>query len=289
MRKRIKIPFSVMRLTLTNKTIINNAPHIVMFVMLLPIAQQLAKLSWRIIFPVDSAAITINAAAVLPSPAAIRPDELAPFTLFGNAEKTPPPADGSADGKTLAEAPLSALKLRITGLLASSDAARSIAIVAKGNQQVSLGVGDSIPGNEAKIVAILNDRLIVNYRGRNEAIPLFDDAGAAVKSAPTPPAKEWIKQVRERPQNILNYLNISPIMVNEQLSGYRLNPGKDPTLFRQAGLQENDLAVALNGLDLRDRQQAQQALKQLPELSEITLTVERDGQRQDIYLALRDE
>ena len=243
-----------------------------MFVMLLPIAQQLAKLSWRIIFPVDSAAMTINAAAVLPSPAAIRPDELAPFTLFGNAEKTPP-AGGSADGKTLAEAPVSTLKLRITGLLASSDAARSIAIMAKGNQQVSLGVGDSTPGNEAKIVAILNDRLIVNYRGRNEAIPLFDDAGAAVQSAPTPPAKEWVKQVRERPQNILNYLNISPIMVNEQLSGYRLNPGKDPTLFRQSGLQENDLAVALNGLDLRDRQQAQQALKQLPELSEITLTV----------------
>lgn len=289
MRKRIKIPFSVMRLTLTNKTIINNTPHIVMFVILLLIAQQLAKLSWRIIFPVDPAAMAINAATVFAPPIAIRQTELAPFTLFGSAEKTPPAPGVSTDGKSLAQAPLSALKLRITGLLVSSDAARSIAIVAKGNQQVSLGVGDSTPGNEAKIVAILNDRLIVNYRGRNEAIPLFDDAAAGVKAALTPPAKEWVKQLREQPQNILNYLNISPIMVNEQLSGYRLNPGKDPTLFRQSGLHENDLAVAMNGLDLRDRQQAQQALKQLPELSEITLTVERDGQRQDIYLALRDE
>lgn len=289
MRKGIKIPLSVMRLTLTNKNIINNAPHIVMFIILLPIAQQLAQLSWRIIFPADPAAAAINATAALAPPVAIQQTELAPFTLFGIADKTPPAADVSTDGRSLAQAPISTLKLRITGLLASSDAARSIAIVAKGNQQVSLGVGDSTPGNEAKIVAILNDRLIVNYRGRNEAIPLFDDAAAGVKPTPTPPAKEWVKQLRERPQNILNYLNISPIMVNEQLSGYRLNPGKDPSLFRQSGLQENDLAVALNGLDLRDRQQAQQALKQLPELSEITLTVERDGQRQDIYLALRDE
>ena len=27
-------------------------------------------------------------------------------------------------------------------------------------------------------------------------------------------------------------------MVNDKLSGYRLNPGKDPALFRQAGLRE---------------------------------------------------
>ena len=78
-------------------------------------------------------------------------------------------------------------------------------------------------------------------------------------------------------------------MVNGKLSGYRLNPGKDPALFRQSGLRENDLAIALNGLDLRDKEQARQVLAQLPELTEITLTVERDGQKNDIYLALRDE
>lgn len=36
-------------------------------------------------------------------------------------------------------------------------------------------------------------------------------------------------------------------MVNDKLSGYRLNSGKDPALFRPAGLKENDLAIALNG------------------------------------------
>ncbi len=161
--------------------------------------------------------------------------------------------------------------------------------MAKGNQQVSLMTGDSTPGNEARIIAILRDRIIVNYRGRNEAILLADDGSMKAAVAPDTALNSPLSKIRQQPQNILNYLNISPVMVNEQLSGYRLNPGKDPTLFRESGLHENDLAVALNGLDLRDRQQAQQALKQLPELSEITLTVEREGQRQDIYLALRDE
>ncbi|WP_410955232.1 type II secretion system protein GspC [Raoultella planticola] len=282
----IKRYISVMQLTLINKKYMHYAPHIAMLVTLLLIGQQLAKLSWRMILPAYSPAIEMNDAPeispLIPAPKT----ELPVFTLFGRAEKKP---QSSAHDESLDQAPLSSLKLRITGLLASSDAARSIVIMAKGNQQVSLMTGDSTPGNEARIIAILRDRIIVNYRGRNEAILLADDGSMKAAGAPDTALNSPLSKIRQQPQNILNYLNISPVMVNEQLSGYRLNPGKDPTLFRESGLHENDLAVALNGLDLRDRQQAQQALKQLPELSEITLTVEREGQRQDIYLALRDE
>lgn len=286
MSNGIKRYISVMQLTLINKKYMHYAPHIAMLVTLLLIGQQLAKLSWRMILPAYSPAIEVNDATeispLIPAPKT----ELPVFTLFGRAEKKP---QSSAHDESLDQAPLSSLKLRITGLLASSDAARSIVIMAKGNQQVSLMTGDSTPGNEARIIAILRDRIIVNYRGRNEAILLADDGSMKAAGAPDTALNSPLSKIRQQPQNILNYLNISPVMVNEQLSGYRLNPGKDPTLFRESGLHENDLAVALNGLDLRDRQQAQQALKQLPELSEITLTVEREGQRQDIYLALRDE
>ncbi|WP_224322337.1 type II secretion system protein GspC, partial [Klebsiella michiganensis] len=238
-----------------------------------------------IILPVN---FTDNAlsSADMTAPATPSPETALPrFTLFGLAEKT----SASAHGGNLDQAPVSALKLRVTGLLASTDPSRAIAIMMKGNQQVSLGIGDSTPGGEAKIVAIFPDRLIVNYRGRNEAIPLFNDPPAAGKNSAAPPARQLAQELRAQPQNILHYLNISPVMVNDKLSGYRLNSGKDPALFRQAGLKENDLAIALNGLDLRDKEQSRQALAQLPELTEITLTVERDGQKQDIYLALRDE
>lgn len=286
MSNGIKRYISVMQLTLINKKHMHYAPHIAMLVTLLLIGQLLAKLSWRMILPAYSPAIEMNDAPEISPLIPVPKTELPVFTLFGRAEKKP---QSSAHDESLDQAPLSSLKLRITGLLASSDAARSIVIMAKGNQQVSLMTGDSTPGNEARIIAILRDRIIVNYRGRNEAILLADDGSMKAAVAPDTALNSPLSKIRQQPQNILNYLNISPVMVNEQLSGYRLNPGKDPTLFRESGLHENDLAVALNGLDLRDRQQAQQALKQLPELSEITLTVEREGQRQDIYLALRDE
>lgn len=276
---------SVMRLTISNKKIINYVPHIVTSIILFFICQQLAQLTWKIILPVNFTDKALSSADMT-VPASPSPETALPrFTLFGLAEKT----SASAHGGNLDQAPVSALKLRVTGLLASTDPSRAIAIMMKGNQQVSLGIGDNTPGGEAKIVAIFPDRLIVNYRGRNEAIPLFNDPPAAGKNSAAPPARQLAQELREQPQNILHYLNISPVMVNDKLSGYRLNPGKDPALFRQAGLKENDLAIALNGLDLRDKEQSRQALAQLPELTEINLTVERDGQKQDIYLALRDE
>ncbi|AVL80990.1 type II secretion system protein GspC [Klebsiella oxytoca] len=279
------MPNSVMRLTISNKKIINYVPHIVTFIILFFICQQLAQLTWKIILPVNFTDNALSSADTT-VPAAPSPEKALPrFTLFGVAEKTP----SSAHGDNLEQAPVSALKLRVTGLLASTDPSRSIAIMVQGNQQVSLGVGDNTPGGEAKIVAIFPDRLIVNYRGRNEAIPLFNDLPAAGKNSAAPPAGQLAQELRAQPQNILHYLNISPAMVNDKLSGYRLNAGKKPALFRQAGLKENDLAIALNGLDLRDKEQSRQALAQLQELTEITLTVERDGQKQDISLDLRDE
>ncbi|HHE4674697.1 TPA: type II secretion system protein GspC, partial [Klebsiella pneumoniae] len=112
--------------------------------------------------------------------------------------------------------------------------------------------------------------------------------------APSPPPTAagnppLVKRLREQPQNILTYLSISPVLSGDKLLGYRLNPGKDASLFRQSGLQANDLAIALNGIDLRDQEQAQQALQNLADMTEITLTVEREGQRHDIAFALGDE
>ncbi|MFT2604418.1 type II secretion system protein N, partial [Escherichia coli] len=68
------------------------------------------------------------------------------FTLFGLAVKNSPTP---TDAASLNQVPVSSLKLRLAGLLASSNPARSIAIIEKGNQQVSLSTGDPLPGYDA--------------------------------------------------------------------------------------------------------------------------------------------
>ena len=52
-------------------------------------------------------------------------------------------------------------------------------------------------------------------------------------------------------------------MSDGELIGYRLSPGKEPELFKQMGLQNNDLAVAINGYQLTDLKQAMAAINEL--------------------------
>lgn len=280
------MPVSVMGLTNINKGIIKLLPQIVTLIILITAIPQLAKLTWRVVFPVSHEDISALPLTASPMAESELKTERPVFTLFGLAAKNNP---APTDATHLNQVPVSSLKLRLTGLLASSNPARSIAIIEKGNQQVSLSSGDTIPGYDARIVAILPDRIIVNYQGRKEAILLFNDTRAPSSSPTTAATPPLVKQLREQPQNILTYLSISPVLSGDKLQGYRLNPGKDASLFRQSGLQENDLAIALNGIDLRDQAQAQQALQHLNEQTEITLTVKREGQRHDIAFALGDE
>ncbi|WP_368286392.1 type II secretion system protein GspC [Klebsiella variicola] len=280
------MPVSVMGLTNINKGIIKLLPQIVTLIILITAIPQLAKLTWRVVFPVSHEDISALPLTASPMAESELKTERPVFTLFGLAAKNNP---APTDATHLNQVQVSSLKLRLTGLLASSNPARSIAIIEKGNQQVSLSSGDTIPGYDARIVAILPDRIIVNYQGRKEAILLFNDTRAPSSSPTTAATPPLVKQLREQPQNILTYLSISPVLSGDKLQGYRLNPGKDASLFRQSGLQENDLAIALNGIDLRDQAQAQQALQHLNEQTEITLTVEREGQRHDIAFALGDE
>ncbi len=61
--------------------------------------------------------------------------------LASAVKNSPTPTDAAS----LNQVPVSSLKLRPAGLLASSNPARSIAIIEKGNQQVSLSTGDPLP------------------------------------------------------------------------------------------------------------------------------------------------
>ncbi|ACX87210.1 general secretion pathway protein C [Pectobacterium parmentieri WPP163] len=253
--------------------------RIVLGVILLLICQQLAVLAWHFLLPEDSRVVGVS---VTPAQAKEKPATLGDFTLFGHAPDAPVVNDAALSG----DIPLTSLNISLTGVLASGDAKRSIAIIAKDSQQYSRNVGDAIPGYEAKIVTISADRVVLQYQGRYEALNLYQEEHAA-DALPSPGAFSQVKgEIQKDPFTAQDYLTISPVTEEEVLKGYQLNPGKNPDLFYRAGLQDNDLAVSLNGMDLRDTDQAQQAMAQLAGMSKFNLTVERDGQQQDIYLAL---
>lgn len=258
--------------------------------LLLLICQQLATLTWRLWLPEPPVASLVLLA---PAQANIPPLRTGVFTLFGRSPRTTT-LTAVPDAALAGDIPLSSLQLTVTGIVASKQAQYAIAIIAKDSRQFSRGVGDAVPGYEARIVTIFADRIVLEHQGRYEALYLYQDVPSdnSARASVTRPsvATETLTTLhdtlKKEPMKVMDYLSVTPQMKDNALVGYRLNPGKKSELFRQLGLQENDLAVALNGLDLRDVQQGQQAIAQLPQLAEITLTIERDGQRQDISLGL---
>ncbi|MCZ0753573.1 GspC family type II secretion system variant ExeC [Aeromonas enteropelogenes] len=264
--------------------------QLVFLVLLLMLAQQSASLTWRLITlaspqqsePWQPAMV----ATTTPGSPRIELDDISRLALFG--KPLPRAQDNTA---VAANAPRTQLNAQLNGVLASSDPARSIAIIAISGRQNSYGVGDMIDGTQAKIRQIFADRVIIAHNGRDETLML--DGEEYGKPLPTPEKPgstltDLRQELMANPGKITDYLNVSPVQVDGRMTGYRLNPGSNPALFNQSGLQANDLAIAINGLDLRDNMQAMQAMQQMAGATEMTVTIERQGEQLDVYVSLAE-
>jgi len=281
-----------------------------MWLLILLCTQQLAQLTWRW-WPglqTEGGAVRLAPASLQGNgPARLDLGPLQRLALFGKADAPAPGQGPGAGGELLPpdqvslSAPKTKLNITLTGLLASTDPKRSIAIIAQGNAQASYLIGDKIDGTPARLRAVLPDRIILDNQGRDETLMLDGDgrSGAATtprRAAPaSPPPRdkpgednlaELRDDINENPAQLLDYITISPVREDNVLKGYRLNPGKKPELFGNLGLQPNDLAININGFDLRDPSQAMQAMQQMKEVSQLDITIERDGEQQSLSVSL---
>jgi general secretion pathway protein C len=88
------------------------------------------------------------------------------------------------------------------------------------------------------------------------------------------------------PKKLFDLIRFNPVRKGGELTGYRLNPGAEPELFRQAGFRANDLAVEVNGYSLTDMQEAMTALREFRTMTEANIVVERDGVQTEILFSL---
>lgn len=270
-------------------------------ILLILCCQQLATLTWQLLpaakgptQPLIRPTLTGSGAAPAANPLDVR--SLLQLALFGKAEA--PAVKGPVAGSSVRQQdmPRTRLNLTLTGVLASNQADRSIAIIINGGEEWSYGIGDLVTGTQARLRDILPDRVILDNQGQDETLMLdgeeFKALGqqpaAPVASSGTPELSQLRNDLVKNPGKLLDYVNISPIMTEGKMQGYRINPGKDVAFFHRLGLQSNDLAVSINGYDLRDNGQAMQIMNQLSSMTEMNLTVERNGQQQDIYIKLTE-
>lgn len=206
-----------------------------------------------------------------------------------------------------APAAVTKLSFILRGVAPASDPARSVAVIEAQGRQASYMPGEAIAGSAVRLLKVETTQVWLDNGGVTELLVLPGEPSspeASTKSAvstksaivavskpaaPTATDASELAALRDEiarePQKIFSYIRLSPVRKDNVLVGYRVSPGVNRLLFEHTGLKDKDIAVALNGLDLTDDQQAQQALRELPDLTSLTLTVVRDQIRYDILIS----
>lgn len=282
-------------------TFLQKSPMIVLATIITLLAYQLALLTWSVL-PAEKPALLWQATAANTTKNSneINTLKLQEQHLFGEKAKKVKPVVKEV---SIGNAPKTRLNLKLVGVVASTEPEYSSAIIDQKGRQSSYFINSEIDGTSATIIKIYQDRIILKVNGSHQTLMLDgvetldkqhqrQEVKSTQQKKPVSKASE-IRTVKldrqallKNPGKLTDYIRISPVRQNGKVKGYRVKPGKDRSLFEQAGLKSGDLAVELNGIDLTDMQQAFTLMKEFPTMTDMTLTVERAGQLHELYFSI---
>lgn len=260
----------------------NAGPALATLVFVVLLAAQLASLLWRVLGAGDAAA---PLPASLPGAAAPAVDLAAIVNahLFGVAAATGDPG----------EAPATSANLLLAGTLAGRDPEQGWAIIGASGQSARVyATGASLPGG-TRLLAVYPDRVILDRSGARESLLLPRLAGgsrggppAASIPAGQPAAATLADSVRQLvaqdPAAANELLRPQPVFAGGSLRGYRVYPGRNRAQFAGLGLQPGDLVTAVNGAALDDPNRGLEILRGIGQAGAVTLTIDRNGQQQQL-------
>lgn len=226
--------------------------------------------------------------------------KLKKLNLFGDLD-----AKEVVEQQEVTSAPETRLNLILSGVVATNDPAMAAAIIENRGLQNTYGINDEIDGTNAELVEVFADRVIIKNGPRRETLMLdgvdFSNNGpvdsseqssggmkitrdmvremprprqASVRSVPKE-VIESTKELRSNPAGFTDFISISRHVKSGQIIGFKISPGKKPSLFKKAGFVAGDIVTEINGLDLTDPQQALEALAEIREAPFLQLTIDR--------------
>lgn len=284
-------------------------PRALLLGALLWLALTLASLVWGLLSRPTLNVHTEAAGAVLAMPTASVPrPPLSQFHLFGVL-------GGNAAGAPAA--PETQLNLSLVGVIGGKSPEDGLAVIADVNgRQDRYAVGQSVGQSGAVLEAVYSDRVLLRFNGRQEVLKRFrPTANTAAPGTPTlttampaPPAPmvsvatpggiptsdpsngfvgttamggaqfELVRQEALRnPTALLSQVQVVPVLDGGQLRGVRLNFAGDPALLVAAGLQSDDVVVAVNGVRIDSIERGMQVVETLKTAASVGVTVLRNG------------
>ena len=246
-------------------------------------------------------------------------NKLNQLVIFGHiAEKVEEVIHEPIIEEIIEEAPDTSLKLTLKGVIVSDPPENSVAIIEDSKRQENFySIGDTIPGG-AIMREVHEDKVILERNGKYETLRLPENLLPQEKeqstqktaapsrrvikkktakinrrqSAPVkanvPKADPELTDMRDvllnNPQKVMQLIRVRPVFESGTIKGYKVNPGKDRKMFDKVGLKAGDLILSVNGIELNDPAQGFQALSQLTTAEIIYVTIERNGQTENLSL-----
>ena len=218
--------------------------------------------------------------------------QIAQLHLFGKASEP--------QSNQLPTAPKTRLNLTLRGVFSTRDQ-NAIAIIASGEvNERFYRVGDSIPGG-ATLKAVYPDRILLERNFQMETLPMpkGKDAGmkismnsankpASIISGASSGAKlsHLRKQILKNPQQLGKMVQAKPVTEQGRFLGYRLSLRGSTNLAEELGLRSGDVVTSVNGIALDRPEKGLNALQNLINAPDVTLTLLRNGNEVTVHHSL---
>jgi general secretion pathway protein C len=192
-----------------------------------------------------------------------------------------------------ANAPQTSVQLVLAGVLAVPDPKRGLAIIGPSAGTAKLyTVGAAVPGG-VSLYSVYPDRVLLDRGGVIESlllprkVPLAGPVPTAGDAAQSP-GQRLVALTQGNGALLGGLVRAQPVFVGSKLSGYRIYPGGRTSIgaFTHLGLRPGDLITAVNGTVLDDPNRASEILQTLSSAASANLTVQRNGQPQELTLNL---
>lgn len=224
--------------------------------------------------------------------------------LFGNAEA---PAEVPTE---IIEVVETRLNLKLRGTYAANNKATSNSIIedSKGKQEVYF-VDDKlkVSGN-VFLRQVYADKVILETNGTMEELRLKDDVPDLKRSSSKTVTSQKSKQnrvddkrknaqitkslsdyrdkLKEDPLSLIGLVKYQPKIVDGEMTGVQISPGKDKRLFTQLGLRRRDVITAINGVSLTNPQDALQLMAEIQDMQELQVEISRGNESISLLLNL---
>jgi len=241
--------------------------------------------------------------------------------IFGKVAVAPKPANIAPVIAKPAPVVLQPLTMKLLGTVVAGEHSAAIIAMTSGSDQSVFFIGDSIqPGATLKSVEV--DAIVVDRGSRDERISLEQTAKLASSPMPyaapvqtpapnpnrsmspsiSPPQVQStlpVKTVQKRMsratlqhqlQNfpaLLSQARVVPHFVNGKPGGFMISEIAPNSLYQQAGLQNGDIILSVNGNRITGPQQAMSMYNSLKQANALDLDFMRAGQRRHTHYDIR--